>query len=134
MLMNRCSNTEDPNVCAFFEYLEKMPCSPSSELIFCRHSYLFDIGSWSLQGNFQVNGSPSVSMTGVVDIKHKDNIWHVTRILNLKDRDQTTESIEFSIPAAPQKDTTQPFVANCSVFGDVYGSIAFAGEDIFKFL
>ena len=27
---------------------------------------------------------------------------------------------------------SQRFVADCSVFGDVTGSIAFAGEDIFK--
>ena len=132
MLMNGCGKSEDESVCDFFEYLEKNPCLPTSELIFCRHSYLYDAGHWDLQGNFQMNGSPSVPMTGTVDIVHSDNIWNITRELVLDDPDKTRETIHFYIPPAPQEDITQKFVADCSVFGDVVGSIAFAGEDIFK--
>ena len=131
-LINHCDSVDECNVNEFYNYLNNVKISPSSELVFCRHSYLFDVGHWRLKGNFQMNGSPSVEMTGTVDINHSNNVWHVTRELILKDKNNTRETIEFYIPPSPQEDITQRFVADCSVFGDVTGSIAFAGEDIFK--
>lgn len=132
-LMKKCHGNANGGASEFFNYLEKIPVSPSSELIFCRHSYLFDVGSWSLVGNFQQNGQASVGITGSVDIKHVNNLWEVTRTIVLKDKDKSEETIAFHIPIAPPEDVDQKFVADCSVFGDVRGSIAFAGEDIFKY-
>ena len=131
-LMKDCDSSENEDTSEFFNYLKNQNALPSSELIFCRHSYLFDIGQWVINGNFQINGSPSVGMIGTVDIVHNNNVWQVTRELILKDKDNTTEVIQFYIPPSPQEDITQKFVADCSVFGDVIGTIAFAGEDIFK--
>ena len=116
----------------FFKYLKANEAMPSSELIFCRHSYLFDMGHWELAGNFKSNGTASVGMTGSVDIYHENNLWYVNRQLILKDKDHTNESVKFVIPSTTTGDTTQHFKAQCSIFGDVKGSITFAGEDIFK--
>ena len=131
-IIDECDSSANPQVCAFFEYLKANEVMPSSELIFCRHSYLFDIGHWELEGNFKSNGTASVGMTGSVDIQHENNLWHVNRTLVMKDKDRTEESVKFIIPSTPNGDTTQNFKADCSVFGDVNGSITFAGEDIFK--
>ncbi len=132
-LMKQFHEKSSNGTCEFFEYLETMPVSPSSELIFCRHSYLFDAGNWTLAGNFQQNGHPSVGMTGLVNIEHVNNLWEVTRTIVLKDPEKTEETIAFHIPVAPPEDVDQKFIADCSVFGDVRGSIAFAGGDIFKY-
>ena len=85
LLIKKCTEA-DPDQCTsqFLSYLESMPVTPSSELIFCTHSYLYDTGYWELDGNFQMNGFPSVGMTGHVSVEHKENVWHVKRILNFK--------------------------------------------------
>ena len=131
-LIHHCDSVDECNLCELYNYLDNINISPSSELVFCRHSYLFDTGKWTLEGNFHINGSSSVDMTGTVDIRHENNLWHVTRVLNLNDEENTSETIDFYIPPSPQEDITTKFIADCSVFGDVKGSIAFAGEDIFK--
>ena len=131
-IIDECDSTANKEVCAFFEYLKANEVMPSSELIFCRHSYLFDVGHWELEGNFKSSGAASVGMTGTVDIYHENNLWYVNRQLLLKDKDRTSESVKFIIPSSVNGDTTQEFKADCSVFGDVNGSITFAGEDIFK--
>ncbi len=131
-IIDEYDSADNAEVCAFFEYLKANEVMPSSELIFCRHSYLFDVGHWELEGNFKSNGAASVGMTGSVDIFHENNLWYVNRQLILKDKDHTNESVKFVIPSTTTGDTTQDFKASCSVFGDVNGSITFAGEDIFK--
>ena len=131
-LIHHCDSVDECNLCEFNDYLENIDIPPSSELVFCKHSYLFDTDVWTLEGNFHINGSPSVDMTGKVEIRHENKLWHITRSLNLNDEGNTSKTIDFYIPPTSREDSTTKFIADCSVFGDVKGIIAFAGEDIFK--
>lgn len=118
----------------FLEFARHQKIAPSTELIFCKHSYIKDVGRWHITGNFTNKQIGTVGMTGSVWINYDDlkNLWNVRRELVLLDTDNTVETINFFIQPAHQDGETQKFAADCSVFGDVLGDISFAGAQIFK--
>ena len=130
-LMRDCDTDDNPQHCEFFNHLANLPCCPTSDLIFCNHSYLYDAANWSLYGNFQLAGEISVGINGTVEVFHESDLWNVNRTLHFADPDRTTRFLNFKIPSGSQE-LNQQFVAECSEFGDVTGSLCFAGEDIFK--
>ena len=115
----------------FFDYLGSMSCFALSDLTFSKHSYLYDAGVWGLSGNYQSLGNPLVDMLGEVEVVHEDATWSVKRTFEFQNAENTSTSLRFSIPAMFEDGVNQNFEADCSDFGNVTGSISFAGEDIF---
>ena len=131
-ILEKCTKDEDQNVSFFFDYLKQQRILPGTELMFCRHSYLYDIGQWQVKGVFRNDGESPVQLRGHVFIEHQDNLWHIRRDFLFLNEENKTETIEFCVPSFPHADITQEFTADCSMFGDVLGTIEFADHSIFK--
>lgn len=131
-ILEKCTKEEDQDASYFFDYLKQQRILPGTELMFCRHSYLYDIGQWQVKGVFRNDGESPVQLRGHVFIEHQDNLWHVRRDFLFLNEENKTETIEFCVPSFPHEDVTQEFTADCSMFGDVLGTIEFAAHSIFK--
>ncbi len=114
----------------FLDYLFADKNVDASELVVCRHTYLFETGDWKLTGTVAQENADSVEIEGIVSVQHNDGMWNVSREFTIADG--SNADINFFIPAIPLERDVTKFVADCSTFGEVIGSILFAGDNIFK--